>query len=120
MEKIQSYLQSLLGIDTNTSATIIIALIVFILGFGFTELSKSVSRFRSRRTVRQLFFYLLESLTIQIMKQVGAYEKTAMQFKFKSEKNFTITRATLAQVSKIDIGYQETFVAFFKGIENFI
>lgn len=121
MTGIQKYLECNYGVDSNTSATLIITLFVFLLGVAFQYALNSFTKYSERRRVRKTFLVGLSEFSNQVKKQSEQYHKSSLTFTFDKETNFEFNRATISTIgSLIDLQYNRTYEAFFFGFENLI
>lgn len=120
MKLLQDYLLSNFDINPNTSATIIISLLVFFMGIAFQRLIALYIGYNRRSKVRQIFFIALKNIIDQLIDQSEGYLKSSKSFSFEKEFNFTIIRASLFSASSLQsLGYEKTYEALFTGVENF-
>jgi hypothetical protein len=75
---IQKFIEQLFNIDSNTSATIIITVIVFALGYIFTSFGKIISEYSIRKANRKIFIKNLESLINSLNKRREVIELQLM------------------------------------------
>jgi hypothetical protein len=114
MREIQLILQVWFNIDPNTSATIIITVIVFILGISIQQFIQLISNLRSRSRTRRVFRNALETHIKQVRRQSSGYLKTSETVKFDSNSPLEVMRATIFSASSFEnIGFKETFLAYF-------
>lgn len=119
--KIQSYIESIFGVDSNTSATIIITLLVFLIGIIVQRFFLLLNMYFERRKIRKFIKISFAEFEAQVRKQSKEYEKSAETFTFDKETNFEFKRATISTLSSLNsIGYIRTYEAFFNGFENII
>lgn len=116
---IQKFIEQLFNIDSNTSATIIITVIVFSLGYIFTSFGKMISKYSVRKANRKIFIKNLETLNNSLKKRREVVE---IQLGHLSVKTFTVIPVSKIQFFQIAIlnsmTYKETVESFFTGIEN--
>ena len=115
----QEYLMREFGIDENTSATIVITLLIAALGIAINLVYQFSSKLIKRWQRRRIFFISVKRYSHQISKQAIGYSQTADKFTFENQEGFGFTRTDLfpSQVLS-DLGYKETYEACFSGIEN--
>ena len=118
METLIKYLECNWGIQADTTATILLTVSIFLLGLLATEIIKFVSRLQNRITTRQVFSAFINGVVKQIAIQKKAYYKTSLQFTFESERDFVVSRATIAQIDNRGLDYASIYSAYFKGLEN--
>ncbi len=118
----ESYLQYLMrlwfGTDSNTSATIIITFIIFILGFFLTYVGRGISDMVKRKNTRKIFNYNLKRFAKAVNKQSRYYSFYANSLTFYSH-GFAMSTVVIPELNVFqEIGYQNIFSAFFRGPEN--
>jgi hypothetical protein len=121
MKSIQEYLCNVLEIDGNTSATIIITLIVFGIGQFFIVVASLYKGFVARANIRRMFRTILAEAAKMCRKQANVYSKASDMFRDKNNKIFEIRRSEFYQLELTNqIGFDKTYEAIFSGFENFI
>jgi hypothetical protein len=119
MSQLQEYLNKTFNIDDRTSATIIITLFVFVLGILVNQLLKVISDFLKRKNLRKIFLLNLSELEKRALKQSHEYKSSSEQFSFTYTENFNLQKIDISQLIILkELGYKDTFNAFFSGIEN--
>ncbi|MEQ9149477.1 MAG: hypothetical protein RLP13_14460 [Cytophagales bacterium] len=119
MNIILDYLKSLFDISSDTAATIIITLSVFISSMLFTEIYKTSVRALERLNKRKMIIYFINHLTMDLRKQAKIWEQTVEMVNLYTVKDFSFKRKVI-DLSPIDsLGYHEIYNSFFKGFENF-
>ncbi|HEY6144032.1 MAG TPA: hypothetical protein VIV55_11515 [Flavobacterium sp.] len=118
---IQKFIEQLFNIDSNTSATIIITVIVFALGYIFTSLGKIISKYSIRKANRKIFIKNLESLIISLNKRREVIEIQLIHLNIKTFTVVPISKIQFFQISILNsMTYKETFECFFTGFENIL
>lgn len=118
---IQEKLIEWFNIDPNTSATIIISLSVFIVGFLFQQLFQSISFYIQRKRTRNIFEIVVKKFIEQVNVQSKVYSKSAKTFVFDRDTSFQFRKATIFTSQSVNqIGYQNIYNAYFSGFENLI
>jgi hypothetical protein len=116
ISSLHDFLVDYFGIDKNTSATIIITIFVFGAGI-FTSLM--VDFFKTWYRRRMLQEVLKLDFAKSLNKQGNIFAETAAQFNFDRQGPMEISRVEISQISSIkEIGYDQSFQAFFYGIYN--
>lgn len=87
LQTIQETINRLFRVQSQTSATIIISLSIFILGFAFTELIKGLGRISKRKTIKKMFFQCLDNLILQISTQGKSYASFSETFNLRSAES---------------------------------
>lgn len=115
----QEYLIREFGIDENTSATIIITLVIATLGIAINLVFQFSSNLIKRWQRRRIFFIAIKRYSEQMLRQATGYSKTADKFKFENQERFGFFRIDLFPSQVLtDLGYKETYEACFSGVEN--
>lgn len=118
---IQKVIESLFNIDSNTSATIIITIIVFALGYAFSSFGKTISNYHLRKVNKKLFIKTLETLIDSLKKR---REVIDIQLRHLTIETFTAVPISKIQFFQISIlnsmSHKESFGCFFNGFENIL
>lgn len=116
---ISDYLVKHFGIDRNTAATIIITIVVFGAGVLTTLLVDFFRTWYRRKMVQQVLKLNLRDFSKKLSKQAKIFFKTAPQFNFDKRGPLETSRVEISQISSLrEIGYDQSFQAFFYGIYN--
>lgn len=116
---IQKFLESLFNIDSNTSSTIIITIIVFALGYVFTSLGKSLSEYSLRNANRNLFIKNLETLISSLKKRREILEEQLAHLNIETFTVVPVGKIQFFQISILNsMTHKASFECFFDGIEN--
>ncbi len=119
MNSLQDIIKTVFNIDENTSATIIITLFVFVVGIIIHSSIRIVSKYMKRINIRKMFLLNLHDLQKKSNHQAEKYKATASQFDFNHTGNFALYRIDISQLEILkEIGYTNSYNAFFSGIEN--
>ncbi len=119
MSKIQEILNHQFNIDYNTSATILITLIIFFLGLILQRILSMYIDFIKRKRIKEAFEIALKVHINQIKKQSKGYLDVSNSIKFDVHERIEYTHVTIFSANSFEnIGYQQTFEAYFSGIEN--
>jgi hypothetical protein len=115
----QEFIEKLFNIGHDASATIIITILVFVLGYIITGIGRIISNFIRRAAVRKLFLENIKSLNVSIREQERIYKVMADAFYIHKDPSWDTFKVELFQIAVFkEISYKETFQAFFTGIEN--
>jgi len=121
MKSIQTYLDSILNVDSNTSATILITLTVFFLGLILQIASKAITKCIERNRTRKMVTTLAKELSREVDKQSKFYLKSSKTFVFSNKDFFAFKQLTISSYSSIkNVGFQNIYYSFFLGFENWI
>ena len=122
LQTIQDTLNHLFRVQSQTSATIIISLSIFVLGFAFTEIIKGIGRIRKRKTIKRILFQCLDNLVLQISAQAKSYISFSETFNLRgahSGSQYSLQTVNFFPVDVIkQIGYDNLFGVFFAGFRN--
>lgn len=117
----QKLIEQLFNIDSKTSATIIISLTVFLLGFVITYTLKGFERYFTRRANRKIFLKNLETLISSVNKRKELLSEQLAILKIDHFTTIPVGRIQFFQITVLNsIGHKTSFDCFFLGIENFI
>lgn len=121
MNKVQGFLQEVFSIDANTSATILISILVFVIGLIITWFGNSLKNFLKRKRRRKQFRLLIESISNGAIKQAKNFSSSLPTFKIDYIGYFTLKNSVISQLDNIDkINLEVFFEAYFSGIENLL
>lgn len=121
MKSIQTYLDNILNVDSNTSATILITLTVFLLGLILQTTLKSITKYIERIRTRKMIATLAKELIREVDKQASFYLQSSKTFDFSSKDLFAFKQLTISSHSSIkSVGFQNIYYSFFLGFENWI
>lgn len=116
---LQNLINGWFKVDSNTSATIIITVLVFISGIIFTEIIKELSAYFKRRKIRKICNYNFKNLENGIEKQSKYYLKYCESLNFKNTSGFKFTSIIIHSIYIFEnIGYPNIYEAYFFGFEN--
>lgn len=116
---IQDYLCTTFDIDSNTSATILITLLVFILGGVFNFIVRSISNLLERRKIKKLFQYAINSILFSIKEQIKYLDIFIKTLDINSKDNFVLISEPIPYLDFINqTGHNKIYDACFGGIEN--
>jgi hypothetical protein len=115
----QKFIERFFDISHDASASLIITLSTFVLGYIITGLVFLISKYIQRRSNRKIFIENLYSLNKSLKKQESQIIHTL--------NSFDIVKNTIWQYAKVEffqipvfkeMSYKDTFSSFFFGIEN--
>ncbi|WP_343534040.1 hypothetical protein [Pedobacter sp.] len=113
------WLSKYLGIEKTPTATIIVSLTVFSLGIIINETIKAIARFRERKTIREIVrrnYLIFQSYLVEQAESLRKFESLVT---VKGGPNFNAhVRPCSALDNYKDISYNNSFKAFFVGLEN--
>lgn len=119
MEKLTEFLKTTFNIDNNTSATLIVTLSVFILGFMITGLAKSVITYRYRKNYRKIFKGMINEIAYCTKKQSINFNKLIGTLRIDNEDYFRLKKQNINLLNNFNqIPFETFYSAYFKGIEN--
>ena len=92
MRYIQDFINVLFATDDNTSATIIITILVFGIGQIFVSASKTLESIDRRLKTKKVFKEVLKEAIKSIRKQSIQYDKTALSIDIGNAREFGIKK----------------------------
>ena len=117
----QKIVETYFNIGHDASASIIITLIVFILGYLFTVIAFTLNNYFKRRSNRKVIFANYKSLNKSLKGQETGLLNTIASFDIVRNTPWVYNKAELFQIAVFkEMGYAETFKTFFLGFENII
>lgn len=120
MNKIQQYIIDIFKIDENTSATIIITIIVLLIGFLITWFVKIFNNFFIRRNNRKVFNNIITSISKSAEKQAQNFFISLECFNIKYADNFIIKIEAITHLETFaNIDFNNIYIALLNGFENF-
>lgn len=119
MLKLIDFIHANFGIGNDTTATILVTIITFVIGFIINELIAAIKKFYQRRNHKQLLKLNLKNLLKGIYKQAIEYEKISNQLTIEHNGSFHFQINSIA-ATKIFyyLGYRNLYEAIFSGLEN--
>lgn len=119
MSEFIDWLSKYLGIEKTPTATIIVSLTVFSLGIIINETIKAVARYRERKTIRKIVRRNYLIFQDYLLDQGESLRKFESLVTTKGSPNFNAhVRPCSALDNYKDISYNNSFKAFFVGLEN--
>jgi hypothetical protein len=119
MNNLTDYIRTLFNIDNNTSATLIVTLTVFFLGFLFTGILKSIREYLYRRNYRRIFKEMLSEIIRCTNKQSSNIIDLVESLKIENEDFFKFRKQNINLLNEFNkIPFDTFYSAYFKGIEN--
>jgi len=119
MKCIIEYLNELFNIDNETSATIVITLTVFILGFMITWFINALRKFFDRRRTRRLFFDLLKEIDRTALRQSYNFFEFGKKLTIEYQDIFELDKSPINHLDNIShLSINSLHEAFFIGFEN--
>jgi hypothetical protein len=116
MSKILNWLCEVFGTDENTSATILITVLVFGAGILSSMLIDFLRTWRRRNMLKSMVKLNIDGINRNIRNQGKGYRKTASQFSFDRTSHLTSTRIELSEIEILkEIGYDQIYQAYFFG-----
>lgn len=119
MECLTNFLENTFSIDDNTSATIIITLTVFILGYIIMGLAKSISAYINRIKYRNLFKEMINEIARCAEIQSDNINKLIGTINIANNGYFNLKKQNINLLNNFNqISFESFYGAYFKGIEN--
>jgi len=121
MAEMQKLINELFGINNDTSAPIIITLIVFLSGYLIAYFIKFITGILNRRSQRKLFYELLDEIASCTLVQAKNFEKFVKTLEITFESGFELEREDINHLSNLNkLNFESIHKAFFTGIENWV
>jgi len=119
MECLTNFLENTFSINDNTSATIIITLTVFILGYIITGLAKSISAYINRIKYRNLFKEMIIEIARCSEIQSDNINKLIGTINIANNGYFNLKKQNINLLNNFNqISFESFYGSYFKGIEN--
>lgn len=119
MKIIIEYLNNLFNIDNETSATIVITLTVFILGFIITWFINVLRKYFNRRRTRKLFLDLLKEIARTTLRQSNNFFDFSKKLTIENQDIFELDKSPINHLDNISrLSINSFHEAFFTGPEN--
>lgn len=116
----QKFIEKFFNISHDASATVIITLITFVLGYVITAIVFLISKYFERMSNRKIFLDNLKSLNKSIKRQQRAFSDTIKTFEMVSGTFWQYSKVDFYQISVFkEMSYKENFKVFFLGLENY-
>src|SRR6185437_13321085 len=107
---IQNYIEKLFGINATTSATILISLFVFIMGYLLSALVREANRFIGRKANRKALIVVLDEFIISLKNQIDAIEDQLQSFDLQNSGHWGMWGQKYYQIDVVkQIGYKTCF-----------
>jgi hypothetical protein len=115
----QYFLERYFNISSNTAATIIITLVVFITGQLIVYFSKQVKSIAQRRITRRTLQNIISASIRVARRQEKTNRKIGSQMNFESISSLVQSRSDFFQLRVLEeVGFDLVFRAYYLGIEN--
>lgn len=115
----QKIIERFFTISHDASASLIITLSTFILGYLITGLVFIINRYFERKSNRKIFIQNLESLDKSLKRQQRAFIDTIKSFDIVKNSPWEYSKVHFFQVTVFkEMSYKESFKSFFLGFEN--
>lgn len=119
MQRLVDYINTVFGIENETSATIVITLIVFILGFLITGIVGAIRRFSQRKVTRNLFISLVEEILKSATRQSKNFHEFTTTLNIENQDSYSLGRYPLNHLDNINnLPFSDFHNAYFNGLEN--
>jgi hypothetical protein len=118
---VQKLFHQLFNVDDNTSATIIITLLVFLLGYLANALVKDIEKYKQRKANRIILLKTLQSLIVSLKKRREGAAEQIPHFTMENLSRVAAVRIQFFQMSILQsMGFKTAFESFFYGVENMV
>jgi hypothetical protein len=115
----QRFIEKFFNISHDASATLIITLATFVLGYLITAVVFLISKYFERRSNRKIFINNLRSLNKSIKRQQRAFIETIKTLNMANNAFWQNSKVDFYQISVCEeMSYKENFKSFFLGLEN--
>jgi hypothetical protein len=119
MQPIINYLVESLGIDKNTSATIVLTLLIFILGYCISWLNTAISNYKLRRNYRRIFNDVITSISQNIQFQSKLFHEAHRIANIETIGNYNFKKGTITHLDSIDkLEFRDVYNSYLTGVEN--
>lgn len=117
---IYKFFKRIFGIDANTSATIIITVLIFFLGYFLNSLAKSYSEYLIRKRVRKVFIVNLTQLEKALKNRQEILIEQVLYLETVPNKVYMGGVHFYSIEVLREIGFKNSFECFLSGWENLI
>jgi hypothetical protein len=115
----QKFIERFFNISHDASASLIIALLTFILGYIITGFVFLISKYLERKSTSKIYIDNLISLDKSLARQVKQISYTLDSFNIVKNTLWVYAKVDFFQIPVFrEISYKDSFKSFFLGIEN--
>src|SRR6185437_2931595 len=115
----QKFIEKFFNISHDASASLIITLCTFILGYLITGLVFIINRYFERRSNRKIFLDNLKSLNKSLLRQQRGFSDCIKSFDIIRNSPWIYAKIDFFQIAVFkEMSYKENFKSFFLGFEN--
>lgn len=115
----QEIIERIFNISHDASATLIITLAIFILGYIITAIASTTTRYFERKSNRKIFLENLKNLNNPLKRQQRAFLDTINSLNIVTNSPWEYSRVDFFQIPFVrEMSYKEGFKSFFFGFEN--
>lgn len=115
----QKFIEKFFNISHDASASLIITLCTFILGYLITGLVFIISRYFDRKSNRKIFLDNLKSLNKSLQRQQRGFLNSIKSFDIIRNSPWLYAKVDFFQIAVFkEMSYKENFKNFFLGFEN--
>lgn len=115
----QEFIERFFKVSHDVSATIIITLCIFILGYLITALGLVINRYFERKANRKLFLENLKNLNKSLEQQQRVFQNAIKKFDIIENSPWGYYKVDFFQLDVLkEMNYKEYFGSFFLGFEN--
>jgi hypothetical protein len=116
---IQDYIEYLFNISHDASATLIITLATFLVGYLITATVYIVNKYLERSSNRKIFLDNLRDLTKSVRRQHKGLIDTINSLDIRANTTWEYSKIDFFQIPVFhEMSYKECFKSFFLGVEN--
>lgn len=117
----QRLIEKYFNISHDASASLIITLLTFILGYLITATVYVLSRYFNRRANRKMFVSTLASLAKTLKAQENSFTTLLESMNFQENTLWSYSKVDFFQILTFqELGYKESYKSFFYGFESFL
>jgi hypothetical protein len=119
MKSFVDYIAQAFNIDSNTSATLVITLSIFILGYLLNWINNIIVGLRTRRNYRKLFQAITDSIIYSIDLQSKNFVKAAKTLNINHQNDYFLQTVTITHLDNVDrLDFKLVYDSYFLGLEN--
>ena len=115
----QKFIENMFNISNDASATLIITLLTFILGYVITATAFILNKYFERKSNRKIFIEGLKNLCNSLKRQEKALVDTIESLNILANKPWEYSKVDFFQIAVFkEMNYKDNFKSFFLGFEN--
>ncbi|MEO8110860.1 MAG: hypothetical protein ABI594_12540 [Ginsengibacter sp.] len=115
----QDFIERLFNISHDASASLIVTLTIFILGYIITATVFIISKYFERKSNRKIFLDNLKSLNKSVLRQQTAFLDTINSLNIVTNSPWEYSKVEFFQIPVFkEMSFKESLKCFFFGLEN--